>query len=168
MTRRLILMRHAKSSWKDGDVSDHDRKLNGRGRRSADAMGPWLAERGYVPGAVLSSSSARTLETWARIAPHLARAPEATVLSSLYLATPQTLLDVLRGAQAPSVAMLAHNPGIAAFADMLVSERPGHADFARYPTLATLVADFDIEDWAELAPGTGRVVDFLVPRELTD
>ena len=168
MTRRLILMRHAKSSWKDSDLSDHDRKLNGRGRRSADAIGPWLAARGHVPDEVLTSSSARTRETWARIAPHLPGAPAATQAPALYLATPETLLRVLQGATGACVGLLAHNPGIAAFADSLVAARPAHADFARYPTLATLVVEFEIDTWADLAPGTGRVVDFIVPRELTD
>lgn len=168
MTKRLILMRHGKSSWKQNDVSDHDRELNGRGRRSADAIGGWMAERGYLPDEVLCSSSERTRETWARAAERMEGAPKATVLPALYLATPQTLFDVLAGAQGECVAMLAHNPGIAAFAGMLMAELPTHSGFERFPTLATLVADFDIDRWSALELETGRPVDFIVPRELTD
>jgi phosphohistidine phosphatase len=168
MTKRLILLRHGKSSWKDSDVSDHDRKLNGRGRKSADAVGAWMAQRGHVPDEILCSSAERTRETWSRIAAHLPGAAQPANLPSLYLATPQTLFDVLAGAVGDRVAMLGHNPGIGAFAGMLVEAPPGHADFDRYPTLATLVAEFDIDDWGALQPATGRVLDFLVPRELTD
>ena len=50
--RRLILTRHAKSAWDDPSMDDHDRPLNDRGRRSARALGDWLASRGYDPAAI--------------------------------------------------------------------------------------------------------------------
>lgn len=62
--RRLILMRHAKSSWKQPGLTDHDRPLNGRGRQDAPAMADALVARGWLPDAVVSSTAARTLETW--------------------------------------------------------------------------------------------------------
>ena len=64
--------------------------------------------------------------------------------------------------------IVGHNPGIGSLAAGLLADRPAHADFCRYPTLATLIADFDIDDWAKLVPSTGRVVAFIVPRDLTD
>ena len=59
--RRLILMRHAKSSWKQPGLTDHDRPLNGRGRQDAPAMADALVARGWLPDAVVSSTAARTL-----------------------------------------------------------------------------------------------------------
>jgi len=167
MTRRLILMRHAKSSWKDASQPDHERPLNKRGRASCDAIGAWLARRGDLPDQVLCSSAVRTRETWQRVAAQLPDAPAPDIAPSLYLAEPGTLLAVLNGAAGACVAMLAHNPGIAAFARLMVEPPPAHPDFARYPTLATMVADFDVTDWSEAVPGSGRVVDFTVPRALT-
>ena len=63
MTLQLILMRHAKSSWDDPAAADFDRPLNGRGRRSAKALGHWLRQRGWLPDRVLCSSARRTRET---------------------------------------------------------------------------------------------------------
>ena len=67
--KRLILTRHAKSSWEDPLTPDHDRPLNERGRAAAADLGQWLASRGYVPGQVLCSDALRTRKTWAGIAP---------------------------------------------------------------------------------------------------
>ena len=64
MKRRLIVMRHAKSSWKDPGQTDHERPLNGRGRRSAPLVAARLAELGWAPTRVHSSDAARTVETW--------------------------------------------------------------------------------------------------------
>jgi phosphohistidine phosphatase len=168
MPRRLILMRHAKSDWTDTDATDHARVLNPRGRAACDAIGPWLAAHGYVPDEVLCSDAARTQETWARIAPHLPDTPAPTLRPDLYLAEPGGMLGALQGASGAVVAMVGHNPGIGSLAAGVVADRPSHRDFGRYPTLATLVADFDIDDWSAIVPFTGRTVDFIVPRDLTD
>ncbi|WP_320177294.1 histidine phosphatase family protein [Roseovarius pacificus] len=163
MTLRLILMRHAKSSWDDPALSDHARPLNGRGRRSASALGDWLRAQGVLPDQILSSSSERTRETCAR----LGLDATAQFTGTLYHAGPATMLRVLHGASGQTVLMLGHNPGIADFAHALVATPPPHPGFETYPTCATLVADFAITDWADLAPGTGQTVDFIVPRDLT-
>ena len=60
--RRLILTRHAKSDWDDPSLPDQERPLNARGRRSARALGDWLASRGYDPEEVLCSSARRTAD----------------------------------------------------------------------------------------------------------
>lgn len=166
MPRRLILMRHAKSDWTDEDATDHARVLNARGRAACDAIGAWLAARGHVPDEVLCSDAARTRETWDRIAGHLPGAAAATLRSDLYLAEPGGMLGALQGASGNVVAMVGHNPGIGSLAAGLLAERPAHDDFGRYPTLATLVAEFDIDDWSDIVPFTGRAVDFTVPRAL--
>lgn len=173
MSRRLILMRHAKSSWDDPRLADHDRMLNSRGIRAAGLIGRWLAAKGHVPGEALVSAAARTQETWTRVAAALAGAGEAPAAGiparsevRLYHADPDTMLKVLRTAQAPVVALIGHNPGIAEFAARLLRREPDHREFRRYPTAATLVADFPIDDWAALVPSSGDAVDFVVPREL--
>ncbi|MCA8879534.1 MAG: histidine phosphatase family protein [Rhodobacteraceae bacterium] len=168
MTRRLILLRHAKSSWSDTSMPDHDRVLNGRGRRAATAVGRWLAEKGYRPDQVLCSPAVRTRETWQRISDELPDAPQATLIPGLYLGEPVDLFDALTKATGRCVALLAHNPGIGDFAGRILAAAPDHPDFRRYPTLATLVADFPIDDWSALEFGTGQAVDFVVPRALTD
>lgn len=161
--KRLILMRHAKSSWSDATLGDRDRPLNGRGRASADALGNWLRQKSYVPDQTLSSSSARTRETFER----LGFSCDARFLDALYHAGPEDMLQVLRQATGQTVLMLGHNPSICWLAHWLVASMPSHTRFADYPTGATLVVHFPVEHWQGLARGTGLVRDFVVPRELT-
>lgn len=160
--RRLILTRHAKSAWDDPTMGDHDRPLNDRGRRSARELGDWLASRGYDPEEVLCSSAARTRETWDRVAQAVFETrPELRVIDALYHASPDVMLAELRKAGASTVMMIGHNPGIAEFARLLPARPPLDPDFRRYPTAATIVVDYQIDDWADLRMGEGDLRDFV-------
>ncbi len=166
MTKRLILTRHAKSSWDDPNTPDHDRPLNERGKAAAADLGDWLASRGYVPEEVLCSDALRTRKTWSGIAPALPGTPILELKPTLYHAGPDVMLAVLRHAKADCVMMIGHNPGICEFAHRLVTRAPLNTEFSRYPTGATLVCDFAIESWEEAAYGAAVTLDFTVPREL--
>ncbi|MGR3496337.1 SixA phosphatase family protein [Citreimonas sp.] len=159
--RRLVLMRHAKSDW-SLQAPDHDRPLNARGIRSARALGDWLRAEALIPDAALVSTARRTRETFGLLG---LDAP-ARFLRALYDADFEDILDALRGASGSSVLLLGHNPDIAEAAAMLVDDAPEHERFADYPTGATLVADFDVDDWPDLAPGIGRAVHFVIPADL--
>ena len=112
--RRLILTRHAKSSWDDPAMEDRDRPLNARGRAAALELGDFLASRGLEPEEVLCSSATRTRETWDRVERAVIETrPEVSYVEDLYHAAPEMMLQVLRTASAPTVMMLGHNPGIA-------------------------------------------------------
>jgi phosphohistidine phosphatase len=162
--RRLILTRHAKSAWDDPSLPDHDRPLNRRGRRSALELGEWLGSRGYEPDEVLCSTAARTRETWARVsAAPLEVMPHVDYVGALYNAAPDVMLKILSRAKGETVMIIGHNPGLAEFARRLPARVPAHADFERYPTAATLVVDFQIDDWRDVKAGTGSVLDFFVP-----
>ncbi len=166
MTLRLILTRHAKSSWAAAAMDDHERPLNRRGEKSALAVGRWLVERGYVPDLALVSSSARTRQTWALVSRAFDNAPEAEFSDALYHAEPGEMMDALRKTRAQSVMMIAHNPGIALFAQGLVSALPGDARFERFPTAATAVIDFEAPDWGAVTWSTGRITDLVFARDL--
>lgn len=161
--KTLILMRHAKSDWSTGQP-DIERPLNARGQRSALALGDWLRAQGHLPDEILCSSSQRTQETCDGL--KLSMTP--TLMRRLYHAEAAEMADVLRWATGDQVLMLGHNPGIAEFAFRLCDDIPAHPDFARYPTCATLVIRFDIDTWQELEMESGTVIDFAVPRALTD
>ncbi|MEO6301083.1 MAG: histidine phosphatase family protein [Paracoccaceae bacterium] len=164
--KRLILTRHAKSSWDDPAMTDHDRPLNDRGKAAAAELGVWLASRGYVPGEVLCSDALRTRKTWSGLAPALPGTPVLNLKPALYHAGPDVMLAVLRHATADCVMMIGHNPGIAEFAGRLVARAPVSSEFGRYPTGATLVCDFIAESWGEVGFGSGVTVDFIVPKEV--
>jgi phosphohistidine phosphatase len=164
--KRLILTRHAKSAWDDPLTPDHDRPLNDRGKTAAADLGQWLASRGYLPQEVLCSDAVRTRKTWSGIAPALPGAPILELKPALYHAGSDVMLAVLRHAKADTVMMIGHNPGICEFANRLVVRAPLNAEFLRYPTGATLVVDFLIEDWADAQYALGVTIDFIVPREI--
>lgn len=164
--KRLILTRHAKSSWDDPMTPDHDRPLNERGKAAAADLGQWLASRGHVPDEVLCSDSLRTRKTFSGIAPALPGTPVLELKPALYHAGPDVMMAVLKHAKGETVMMIGHNPGIAEFAHRLVSKTPISPEFRKYPTGATLVVDFAIDSWADVAFGQGVTVDFVVPREI--
>ena len=165
MTLRLILTRHAKSDWDDPRLDDHDRPLNERGILSAQAMGQWLAQQGYMPVQALVSTAARAVQTWNGMAPALPGCT-ATFHGKLYHAAPDTVLSLLAQAQDATVLIIGHNPGCAILAETLVRTPPSHTQFRGYPTCATTVMEWNVEDWALILPGMGQVVDFAVPRDV--
>jgi phosphohistidine phosphatase len=162
MTCNLILTRHAKSAWDSNAPSDHSRPLNSRGRDSARALGNWLRETNELPQQVLSSSSQRTRETYQLTG---IEAP-AVFTERLYHASSDIIFQVLKEASHSRTMILGHNPGIAAFAHAIVNYPADHTRFDDYPTGATLIAKFDIDTWADLTWSSGRVIEFIVPREL--
>lgn len=164
--KRLILTRHAKSARDDPTMADHDRPLNDRGKAAAADLGQWLASRDYIPAEVFCSDALRTRKTWSGIAPALPGTPVLELKPALYHAGPDVMLAVLKHGTADTVMMIGHNPGIAEFAARLVKAPPLNPEFHRYPTGATLVADFIADNWADVSFGTGAVVDFVIPREI--
>lgn len=166
MTVTLILTRHAKSSWGNPDLDDHARPLNKRGRASAKAVGRWLSAKGYTPGTVFCSDAERTRETWALIADKLIGTPNAHYSRDLYLATPEKMLDVIKTANADVAMIIAHNPGSAHMARRLAKTPHPHHKFHHYPTTATAIIEFDVDSWTKVDWDSGRVIDFVVPREL--
>ncbi|MBT8455830.1 MAG: histidine phosphatase family protein [Rhodobacteraceae bacterium] len=166
MSLTLILTRHAKSSWHDATLDDFDRPLNGRGKKSAAAIGVWLAERDLVPGEVYVSGARRTVDTWSGIAAAFPSAPPMRSDPALYHASAPTILRVLRTATAPIAMVIAHNPGIGEFAERIVSEPPDDARFLAYPTGATSVIQFPATDWHDVDWAQGQIVEFLAPRDI--
>lgn len=164
---RLILLRHAKSDYPLG-VPDHDRPLNERGRRDADAAGAWLAEHrdeifaGSVTAVV--SSALRAQQTWERIAEHLTDVP-VTTEPRLYEAACSTLMTVADSSGADNVLIIAHNPTIQETATFLAA--PGGVGLidrvrAKYPTCGLAILDLSPTDpWAG---GSADLAAFEVPR----
>ena len=168
MSQTLILIRHAKSDWGQDGLDDHDRPLNDRGRRAAPRIGAWIAGLGLLPDAAICSSARRTRQTWAGIASALPGAPRANVRRELYLADTPQLLQTVHGLDAPTVALIGHNPGIAALAHILATDQPAHEKFGLYPTGATTVLSFASDTWSVAGPGNGRVIAFATPRDMPD
>ena len=168
--RRLMLARHAKSSWGDVTLSDHDRPLNRRGRDAAPRVGRALSEAGFVPELVYSSTSARTRETWELLGPAFKAPPDVEFHGELYLASPRAVLNVIASApdEISTLLVLGHNPSTHALAAFL--SRTGHPDRIdriryKFPTGAVAVIELEGAGWAHAEDG-GKLIDFILPRLL--
>lgn len=169
--RRLVLLRHAKSSWSDPGIADVDRPLAPRGERACATMAAQLVRRKLLPDRVLCSTARRTRETWNRIRPVLTNPPEEVFEPDLYLAEASTLLA--RSQQTPArvgtLLLIGHNPGLQQFAASLADRfDPTLAETIRskFPTAALFAVAFQGEDWAALAAADLEGLAFDTPREL--
>lgn len=164
MPKTLILIRHAKSSWDTPGMEDFDRPLNERGQRSAEAIGSWLRDEGWTPDQAISSAATRTKQTFARLGLDI----PVDYTRDLYRATGNQILRVLHRAEGDTVLLLGHNPGIGEFASAIVEAAPAHVRFGDFPTCATLVVRFHIDSWEKLVWHSGKVLDFVIPRDLLE
>src|SRR4051794_35982425 len=173
MGKTLYLLRHAKSSWDDANVSDHDRPLSARGARAARRIAGHFRRAHIRPDLVLCSSAVRTQETLGALAPVLDDGPKVHVEAELYGASEYELLA--RARRVPeavnAVLIIGHNPGIedlATYLDDGTNPDVSARFREKFPSggLVTLVCRSD--RWRELTGGSSRAASFVVPRELPD
>lgn len=167
--RRLILFRHAKSD-RPANVDDHERPLNPRGRDAAPRMGAYLAAEGLSPDYALVSTAQRTVETW-EAARGFVGAPASELVRSIYEASESAIRDAIRAApdSATCLIVVGHNPGLQDCALRLVKsgDQTARARLkAQFPTAALAVIDFDLESWAGLTWGSGRLERFATPKDI--
>ena len=176
MTKMLLLMRHAKSSWNDPALADFDRKLNGRGIKAAARMGTHIRETGIIPELVLCSSAWRARETWELIQESFHEMIEAKAMKGLYLASPNQILRAIRIVpnNVRHLLVLAHNSGVKELAHRLATDSRGgdacgflEETPARFPTAALALFTVEINSWSEIDQGSTHLGEFIIPRELT-
>lgn len=161
MKRRLIVMRHCKSSWDHPELGDHARPLNKRGRRDAPAVGRRLRDLGWMPDAAISSDAQRTRETWQLMSPEFGATVPVTFTNRLYGASATELAEVIEAqpADLASLLVLGHNPGWERFASWLAGEPHGMT------TGNAVCLTADTPSWG-LEPYDWTLEHFLRPREL--
>jgi phosphohistidine phosphatase len=166
--KRLLLLRHAKSSWDDPDLADHDRPLAPRGRRAAKSVAKHLRREGLAPNVVLCSSARRAQETLERIAPALGADPTALIEPELYSASASTLLERLRRLpeETGSAMLIGHNPAVQQLALSLAGRGSGRTAIeGKYPTAGLATISF-AGNWSDLDVHGAELVDFVTPRAL--
>lgn len=167
----LYLLRHAKSSWDDPALDDHDRPLNNRGRRAADMIGAEMAKRRLKPDLVLCSTALRARETLDRILPHLGTV-DISHERGLYLASRSRIVSRLKHIDdgIGRALVVGHEPGIGATAVALAGPDSDpeacRRMTAKYPTGALAVIDFPDIHWSDLRAGAGILKSFIVPKSL--
>ena len=160
---RLTLLRHAKSSWSDPGLADHDRPLSKRGERDAPAMGARLASRGARPSAILSSTARRALATARRVADALDY-PREDIRSSrrLYHADPREILRFIteQPAARSEIIVVGHNPGFTDLANLLLPE----LRLENLPTAAYVAMDFSAHGWPEIVRAPATLLNWDYPK----
>lgn len=168
--KTLFVLRHAKSDWGDPSLKDFDRPLNERGWNAAKSMGQEMRERDLAPDLVLSSPSARTTETLARVEEGFGVKFQVVEDRRIYLAETETLVELVLGApcRTERLMIVGHNPGMHELV-LALAEGPHELreEIARkYPTAALAEISFDVDDWPDVSLGSGRLRNFLRPRDL--
>ena len=161
MLSRLLLMRHAKSSWKDASLSDHERPLNKRGRRAAEAVGKTLHARGFAPELIWASDAKRTRETALLLIRAIPGAQGIEYCSGFYHASAQNVIELCdqQGEPEQALMLLGHNPG---WSELHAYFTGQYTDF---PTGAcTVLTRTSDAHW--LSPEAWQLTDFIRPREL--
>jgi phosphohistidine phosphatase len=161
--KTLLLMRHAKSSWKHPDMKDIERPLNKRGEKDAPRMGKLLLEQELVPQLILCSSAVRARKTVEAVVEKSGYRGEVMYLDSFYLAEPSVYLDVLRVLpdNLERVMLVGHNPGLEAVLQML----SGRVE--SLPTAAIAYISLAIEHWNQVEEDSkGELVQLWRPRDI--
>lgn len=163
----MYLVRHAKSSWADMGMDDFDRPLNERGEKDAPHMAKLLKHHDIIPDRMISSPAKRALSTCLAFAQVL-KFDEASIVTDkkLYHASADAILSALAklkdhtGEEEDVVLLFGHNPGITEFANALLN-----VGIDNMPTCAVVGATLDIDSWADISFGCGKLDSFEYPKK---
>lgn len=161
--KTLMVMRHAKSSWDDPQLDDHDRPLNARGLRDAPRMAAWLLEQDCCPDSITCSTALRAVTTARLVADGLEAEIPFQTTADLYHANLEAWQHVIRNLPAESIRALCvgHNPGI----EMLFHAVTGASE--RFPTATICVLELSIDDWEAFEPQKSLVTwELWRPKQL--
>lgn len=145
--KRLLLMRHAKSSWKETDIPDQERPLKKRGHKDAETMGKLLKSKKIVPELIISSTALRAKKTAEDIAKACKCEKKIIFSESLYMAEPSDILKIIKdkAKKEKCILVIGHNPGLEAFLQILT----GKVESLSTSSIAYLGAKID--KWSELS-----------------
>ncbi len=165
----VYLLRHAKSSWSDPTLPDHDRPLARRGRRDAERVAEHLVRLGIKPELVLCSTSDRTRETLELVRPAFGATSKLRLEPGLYAASADTLLERLRALpeQVSSVMLIGHNPGLHDLALLIASTGTELERLeTKFPTAALATLTVPKATWGRLSQADAVLAAYVVPKRL--
>ena len=161
--RRFVILRHAKSSWDQRGVADHDRPLAERGLRDGPRMGRRLADRGVKPGLMLVSSAKRARQTAELIEPAFDPGGLSQAVDpGIYLASPGDLLEILKAVSddIDEVVLIGHNPGLTQLANLLLPTLRLH----NLPTAGAVAIESDAGRWQDIDAADLRLRFYDYPK----
>lgn len=163
--KTLLLLRHAKSSWKNSDIEDHERPLNKRGKKDAPKMGRLLASENLLPDLIVSSSAKRCRKTAEHVIHTSGYRGETRFCNDIYEASADTLVDFLakQPESAARLLLIGHNPGLEELLERVVGV------YMPLTTAALAYIDLPIDSWPDMTDEIrGTLVKVWQPRELED
>ncbi|MEN8193571.1 MAG: histidine phosphatase family protein [Bacteroidota bacterium] len=161
--KKLYIVRHAKSSWDERGVSDHDRKLNERGKRDAPRMGELFESLGYKPDVIYSSSAKRALTTARVIAEKINHPIENIIITrNIYDAVTSDLVNLINKVDDnyESLMLFGHNPGFTVLSNLLSDK---YID--NIPTCGAAVIQLNVDSWKEVESDHGKLIAFEYPKK---
>ena len=161
--KTLLILRHAKSSWKDVYLADHDRPLNKRGKRDAPRMGQFILEEGLLPDLIISSTAKRARKTVEGILEGSGYSTEVGFTRDFYHAYPESFIDILSELddKYERVMVVGHNPGLEELLEVLTG------NYERMPTAALAYVQLPIQVWGDLGEvSQGELIAVWRPKEL--
>lgn len=158
----LLLLRHAKSSWKDEGLSDFDRPLRKRGRKAAPMIGDMMRTRKVRPDLILSSPAVRAKETTRSICKAAGLTTIVRYEEGIYEASARRLLEIVSKVEetANTVVLVGHNPGFEELLTALTSEERD------LPTASLACIELSVEKWSQARAGVGHLRWLITPKEL--
>jgi phosphohistidine phosphatase len=162
--KTLLLLRHAKSSWKEPGLTDFERPLNGRGLKAAPLMGRFLRRKNLHPELILSSPAKRASQTARLIIEAMKLDAEPGFDEHIYEASVHDLLEVISQIEdgAHAVLLVGHNPGLEELLEFLTGEA------RQMPTAALAHITLNIDKWSETRGRAGHLEWLVKPKELTE
>jgi phosphohistidine phosphatase len=159
----LTFIRHAKSSWTEHGLSDHDRPLNPRGQRDAPRMAEWLSQSIQAPELIICSTALRAQQTADAFQTALKIEHNKFIDEPrLYMAGMQEWIEVLQDslARPEPMAFVSHNPGITQIINWLCDE-----DILNVPTCGIAIVAIP-EDLQRFDSGLGTLLEYQTPKTL--
>ena len=149
--KSILVLRHAKSSWKFPKLSDSQRPLNKRGKQDAPRMGELLIEENLVPDLIISSPAVRAISTAEAVAEASDYENEIQTAEQLYLGGINSFLNIMQNVpnHFDRVMVVGHNPGVEDYVEILAGE------WVKMPTAALVHIELPIDDWADLSGNIG-------------
>ena len=164
MSHKLILVRHAKSSWAEAGLTDFDRPLNDRGLKNAPEMGRRLAKVNFAVDTIITSPATRAMTTAKIIAKEIGFDVKRIIQNEdIYGASINILLDLVRNLdeQDNKVMLVGHNPGFTVLCNRLCNVR-----IDNMPTCSIIQIQFNIRSWENITEHSGEITDFDYPKNI--
>lgn len=163
--KKLILIRHAKSSWDDASIKDHDRILSERGLNDAPLVGKFLNKKNIIPDFVITSTAKRAAQTTEYVLKELDKDIRIRYDKNLYLTGSGKIIDIISKIEddIKVLMVIGHNPDMPVLVERLTNKHFLHPKFS---TAGVAIIDFEIESWSEIKSTHGNLELFITPKML--